>query len=177
MNEKTNLIIKKENYMNEQPKTFKEQLAESRAKYAAQPFYKKALHNISSFLFYKLPRKADYIAAKKYPLEKEHREVGFTYWDRPTKRYDLYEVYYSIAWTIYPKLVRFRRAEKMGVPSDFVDEAGGINEVAWLEVIDKMIYAFYEILCDDNFLLEEEVQSKITEGLTLFAKYFQNLWD
>lgn len=49
----------------------------------------------------------------------------------------------------------------------------------WREKIDKMIIAF-ELILDDNMpeLVSEQLkrQEKITEGLQLFARYFQHLW-
>jgi hypothetical protein len=49
----------------------------------------------------------------------------------------------------------------------------------WREKIDKMIVAF-ELIIDDNMpeLVSEQLkrQQKITEGLQLFARYFQHLW-
>jgi hypothetical protein len=49
----------------------------------------------------------------------------------------------------------------------------------WKEKIDKMIVAF-ELIIDDNMpeLVSEQLkrQQKITEGLQLFARYFQHLW-
>lgn len=165
--------------MSEQYKTIEERLEERAAERAARPILVKALDSTLSFLRYRLPEKVSHICAAKYPLEKEHRQVGFTYWDRPKKIHDFWEAQYTIAWAIYPKLVRFRHAEKVGVPVDFVDEEGELSEAAWLETIDQMIYAFQEIINDDIILQDnaKEIQDKINQGLSLFAKYFQSLWD
>jgi len=56
-------------------------------------------------------------------------------------------------------------------------------ELEWYKIMDKMILAF-QIMKDDDRSCEihdveyyKERQKKIEEGLKLFAKYYQNLWD
>jgi hypothetical protein len=141
------------------------------------PWYKSIYYRI-----YRMPQTVRYILARKYKLEKEHREIGLTYWDRPQKRF-WFDAYGKIAWDIYPILVRFRRGEFCGVPMEFNNLYGNEHDMEkWLEAIDKMIYSFREILMDSYdlpFDLDKHKarQDKIDEGLQLFAKYFQNLWD
>lgn len=48
-----------------------------------------------------------------------------------------------------------------------------LNKV-WLEYLDKMILAF-ELVQQGVF--SEQDKAKIDEGLILFAKYYQHLWD
>ena len=48
----------------------------------------------------------------------------------------------------------------------------GFNNIEeWHEVVDKMIYSFEQIEKDSSDRV------KIEEGLQLFAKYFEDLWD
>lgn len=136
---------------------------------------------------HRLLDKIEFVFAKKYKLEKEHREIGMTYWDRPRK-FD-FDIVYSLPWVIYPQLVRFRRCEKNGVPmlhemEDYTvgysnEEHAQILE-EWNEILDKMIFAFAEIIHDDAMFEEDygaATDIKIQEGLDLFAKHFRNLWD
>ena len=125
---------------------------------------------------------------RKYKLEKEHREIGLTKHDRPVMAHDNWNLDFTLAWLIYPRLLRFRRADAMGVPCEFMvlDESGKMLDEestnAWHEVLDKMLYAFEDILLDtystnkqfDSYLDHAE---KVQEGLDLFSKYFRNLWD
>jgi len=46
----------------------------------------------------------------------------------------------------------------------------------WLDILDKMIYAF-EIVAKDDIVEEIKNIDKINEGLALFAKHFFDLWD
>lgn len=73
-----------------------------------------------------------------------------------------------------------------------IDEKDLYYEKKWNTILDKMITAFGLILREDdphsnnvdslswfeNWIKAEEIkQNKIKEGLQLFAKYFQALWD
>lgn len=143
-----------------------------------KPWYKEVYYWI-----YRIPDKVSFILAPKHKLQKEHRQIGLGYWDRPRKSFD-FDAVGKLAWEIYPILVRFRRSEFHGAPMDFVDEDGEPDMDRWLEVIDKMIYSFYEILQDSvtiDFTFDlgalQDNQSRIEYGLMLFAQYFQNLWD
>lgn len=125
---------------------------------------------------------------KKYKLEKEHREIGLTSADRPIIEHDNWNLDFTLAWLIYPRLLRFRRAHSMGVPSEFVilDENEHMLDKestdAWHEALDKMLYAFEDILLDTYSTKQSADQyakhaEKVQEGLDLFSKYFRSLWD
>lgn len=125
---------------------------------------------------------------KRYKLEKEHREIGLKLADRPIVKHDNWNLDFTLAWLIYPRLLRFRRAHTMGVPSEFVicDENGSMLDKestdAWHEALDKMLYAFEDVLLDTysvNKSADQYVEhaEKVQEGLDLFSKYFRSLWD
>ena len=65
------------------------------------------------------------------------------------------------------------KEELPGYPSDFKS----LEE--WHESINKMIWSFEEITKREhiNYRKDEEYRKKIQEGLNLFAKYFQSLWE
>ena len=75
----------------------------------------------------------------------------------------------TLARLIAPRLVTFRDLEKHGHPDGFKD----IRE--WDATIQKMIDAF-ELMKYTDCLSEEENKT-FSEGITLFCKYFRNLWD
>ena len=75
----------------------------------------------------------------------------------------------TLARLIAPRLVTFRDLDKHGHPGGFKD----IRE--WNATIQKMIDAF-ELMKYTDCLSEEETKT-FSEGITLFCKYFRNLWD
>lgn len=121
-----------------------------------------------------LSYKVDRFFAPKYPITKEHRQVGLTRKDRPLKRYDSFEAQTVLAWITYPILVRFRRNPyAMGHPADL----NSMEE--WHEILDKIIYAFQEIIYDDWHWVDDskDKSAKVQEGLDLYARWYLNLWD
>ena len=127
------------------------------------------LHSLYKRTSYKI----DYFFARKYPITKEHIAAGFTKKDRPLKRFDEFEALTVLSWITYPVLVRFRyNKHQMGHPVDFS------SQEEWQRVLDKMIFAFELIIADtfsDKFF--DAKQEAVKQGLELYAKYFQNLWD
>lgn len=91
----------------------------------------------------------------------------------------------TLAALILPRLIHFRDI-CTGVPNDFVKydkESQDMtkNVAKWKDVLDKMIFSFYTIVSEGTGSIEseerEEIQKKVDEGLELFGKYFQALWD
>ena len=118
-------------------------------------------------------RKVDTFFAPKYKLQKEHKQIGLTKSDRPLKRYDEFEASCVLAWVNYPILVRFRRNQ---YAISYPENLKSIEE--WHKVLDKIIYAFQEIIYDEYTVEQAEEHYKaIDEGLSLYAKWFLNLWD
>ena len=117
------------------------------------------------------------------------KRVEFVHVDK----YDVWNMDHTLAKIIHPMLVQLKET-KQGSPSvDFEDVPEylrpldyQINSVTkmdpyyhdrWDYVIDTMIYAFNAIskqLDEDDDYYEPET---IKEGLRLFGKYYQNLWD
>ena len=107
--------------------------------------------------------------------------------------YDLWNFDYSLAKVILPALLRIRE-DKSGTP--FVDDQDVPEEIRsttikenglnideffhdrWAFVIGEMIFAFENILNDKcEFNLTGEDQKRIENGLILFGKYYQCLWN
>jgi len=71
-----------------------------------------------------------------------------------------------IAEFILPRLKRFREID-IGMP-------GCLTESKWEEILDKMIFAFENIVKDEIY--SKTIDIKIGSGLRLFGKYFRYLW-
>ena len=75
----------------------------------------------------------------------------------------------TLARLIVPRLQAFKQLDKHGYPPDFNDMR------AWNNTIQKMIDAF-ELIKYVHSLSDDE-ERIVSEGLSLFCKYFRNLWD
>lgn len=128
----------------------------------------------------------------KYSLEKEHKEIGLKYSDRPLKEHDGYDCAVTLAWIMYPKLVRFQKAKRNTVPAtdssrikwvicmsyNEDNSPENLKEIEtavqeWQTIIDKIVAAVRALLLDEDD--KDEVVFK--EGMALFAEYFDCLWD
>ena len=125
------------------------------------------------------------------------REITFLY-QRLTRGFDDSELW-SLDDTIIrftlPRLKAFRFARggkgPMGMPMDFigdVDAYHAMNEAdmqrtcdegyaKWLETLDKMILAMEIYVREDGFPFGDEDVKKYEEGMSLFHKFFNGLWD
>ena len=75
----------------------------------------------------------------------------------------------ALAQLIVPRLQAFKALDKHGYPSDFTDMR------TWNNTIQKMINAFVLMKYVHSLSVDEE--RIVSEGLSLFCKYFRNLWD
>ena len=85
---------------------------------------------------------------------------------------ELWSLDYTISRFIIPRLKAYNKYNVNSVPS-MVD-----SEELWHLYLNKMIKAF-EICCDDDYMVgyDKELDKEKEEGLYLFSKYFQCLWD
>lgn len=97
---------------------------------------------------------------KKDSRYKMDKELGFA-------QFETWDLYYSLALEIYPRLCYFRE-HTFGYPP------GADSEEEWGEILDKMIRAFKLILIDDR--RDDEKFQEVEEGLRLFAKWYLALW-
>jgi hypothetical protein len=121
-------------------------------------------------------RAIDFVLSPKYKLEKEHKELGLRYRNRPLRRFDTFEARETLAWVTYPILVRFRNNPyQMGHPFDLE------SQEEWNAIVDEIILAFRFLITENILDLEIEEHAKMYEtiqkGLDLYAKWFLNLWD
>lgn len=75
----------------------------------------------------------------------------------------------TLARLIVPRLQAFKQLDKHGYPGDFSDMR------TWNKTIQKMIDAF-ELMKYVHSLSGDE-ERIVSDGLSLFCKYFRNLWD
>jgi len=94
-------------------------------------------------------------------FEKQIEDNGFS-------NSELWNLDVSIAIFVYPRLRQFRD-NLNGYP-------GSMTEKEWVEILDKMLYAF-ELIIDDCSTFDKEKQEQINEGLKLFGENLQCLWD
>ncbi len=99
----------------------------------------------------------------------------------PSERVNLF---YTFSVYISAGLKDFLSHEIHGIPCEFSDEElpfelemktvnGETGEKAWRATIEKMLWSFEQIR-DNGY---PEYDERIQDGLNLFAKYFQYLWD
>ena len=80
---------------------------------------------------------------------------------------DIYGLSTTIAEFLVPRLKAFGE-ETFSHPT-------GMTLKEWKSIVNEMTIAF-EILAKDDIILEEDINKKIEKGLSLFAKYFHDLW-
>lgn len=90
---------------------------------------------------------------------------------------DCWSLDLAMAPMILAGLKAFRESDRHGIPTAFE------TMEEWDAVLDKMIFAFEEIISDSlpdpstpRMMLEER-EDRIDEGLRLFGKYYRALWD
>lgn len=99
--------------------------------------------------------------------------------------WDTWSLDHTLALIIHPALIAFKE-HMHGYPADLItnndDSDAGFE--AWKIIIDKMIFAFTNIIdttWEEQFYSDEigykEYDARIQEGLDLFSKYFRSLWD
>lgn len=109
---------------------------------------------------------------------------------------ELWNLHYTLAEYIYPRLKAFRETHG-GAPGSFGNDKNGNPMFSmrygpdtrkklcfqmWDEILDKMILAFELWLSQDDWDCEFNSKehnkrlAKIEEGFSLFAKYFNSLW-
>ena len=86
---------------------------------------------------------------------------------------ELWNLDYTLAKYILPRLIKFQENNNMSYPSEFK------NSKEWHKCIDKMIWSFDFIVNDRDLESKDIVKDckKCGEGLELFGKYFRDLWD
>ena len=116
-------------------------------------------------------RLSEYIENKEWDLAK--REIDFY---KQTEEIgfndgDLWNLDFTMARFIYPRLKRFKEEYNVGHP-------GSLTEEQWADYLEKMVAAFEILASEDNtcIVTNEQQDKKIKKGLKLFAKYFRALW-
>ena len=97
---------------------------------------------------------------------------------------DVWSMQITLALIIHPMLLKLKWA-KHGSPHVDDEDAIGITDIheQWNFVLDEMIWTFGAITTEDIVELEHGTpeyhayQLRRTNGLRLFAKYYDGLWD
>lgn len=91
----------------------------------------------------------------------------------------------TLSALILPRLIYFKDITST-IPNNIYELYEGQEEeamLAWKEILNKIIWAFYIILHEEwgtwpnDEMNEQEREAQVKEGLRLFTKYFENLWD
>jgi len=94
---------------------------------------------------------------------------------------EIWNLDYTIAKFIYPRLKRFIKMKSFTYPSRITGESEEEKIKKWNEILNQILKSFHIILYEDKFNLSsfeyEKQKEKINKGLYLFSKYFQDLWD
>ena len=112
-------------------------------------------------------------------MSKKKRYYGFDVSDKETPHNwsykhdfpidEIWNTDNTLARLIVPRLQAFKQLNKHDYPEDFIDMR------IWNKTIQKMIDAF-ELMKYVHSLSDDEERT-VSEGLSLFCKYFRNLWD
>ena len=160
--------------------SFEQLMEEFNLSRKSRPLHRKVIDGIAS-AGYRLSHALRHIFSAKYKLEKEHKLLGLTYWDRPKKSIDDFDALTTLAWQTYPILYRFYKAERFGTPVEFTTDYEQVDSAEWDYVISQMVYAFKLLIEKDDVCKSIETmqyeEAMIKKGLELYAKHFQNLWD
>lgn len=94
---------------------------------------------------------------------------------------DVWSLDATISKFVLPRLELLKKV-KHGVPCEFVDENGIVNEKEWNRIFDEMIWAHWFIVNQDNLPYYRVNDTKgewerCRKGLEYFGKYYLNLWD
>lgn len=102
----------------------------------------------------------------KEPHLEEEDEIIIDDWD-------LWSMDVTLSQIIHPMLVKFRENVD-GSPL-------GISDERWKKILDEMIWSFNFILNEDSVPIhirnDKQIIEQLQNGLNLFAKHFQSLWD
>lgn len=124
-------------------------------------------------LFKRSPRMFWYSFKRNFLNPKRYKNWFKFLWQRWTRGWDDSECWnldYSLAKMIAPRLRRFKETKNGWNPSDMTVEE-------WETILDKMIAAFEYYGSDERWGGNEfEMCELHQEGIDLFAKYYGRLW-
>ena len=83
---------------------------------------------------------------------------------------DTWSLDMTIAKFVLPRLIRFKELE-------FITPSNDLKEEEWNEILDKMIVAFKYYTSDDQFRFNIQDFPEVEEGMILFSKHFNELWN
>lgn len=119
-------------------------------------------------------------------LEKRYREKKEKIYVK-VEDYDTWDLDYTLALIILPSLKKLKEDKLSISPVDDCDVPDRLNprtednlQDRWDYVLDRMIWSFGQIVHEYEEELDKEdikgYYKDVDEGLTLFGKYYRNLW-
>jgi len=104
------------------------------------------------------------------------------WWQRRTRGFDdseLWNLDYTIAKFIGPRLRAYKELNRCGVPRVYPSHWSEEATVNWWEHELETIARAFELLVEEDvsYSFSEENAEVIKKGLKLFAKRFNHLWD
>ena len=102
------------------------------------------------------------------------------FWNEPM----WFDISSEVCEFVLPLLKRFRN-ETIGIPQFFENKYPGLDRGydKWIEVVDHMIKAFELTVDPDRYKIDfkssigKQSEEYRLEGIRLFAKHFDDLWD
>lgn len=103
-------------------------------------------------------------------LKKTIKNATIMRWKLGFNPEETYSLDYSICKFVLPRLKYFQKTKKAH-PVQYTEQQ-------WTDIVEKMITAFQlmDDSYDDCFLIKEEDEQTIKEGLRLFSENFLCLW-
>lgn len=121
--------------------------------------------------------------AQEYPEDKQ-KEYAKQREERGFDDTELWNLDYTLAAFILPRLKTFRDdvKESIAVPSCLTEDAKTGEDIEkarskWHDYLDKMVWAFQQIIDDENINYDLATREETKKGLRLFGEFFLFLWD
>jgi len=128
------------------------------------------------------PFKEAVVEGLEYSVQQVYNIFNWIWFDRRTQkvkvkidRWDTWSMDDTLALIIHPMLIQLKQTMH-GHPPD-------LTEQGWNHILDEMIWAFGQKSTDNydinlyEFSGSTGYETRMTNGFTLFGKYYQNLWD
>lgn len=145
-------------------------------------WFEKSLEKFQSFVQFFIYEPLNWIYFDR--IKESKRKIRIDDWD-------VWSMDYTLSLIILPMLKKFKEGkltiafvDMEDVPEELRSEVkeldGGYNDDRWNYVLDEMIWTFERISSDfedEDFKNQKKNDARVKNGLRLFGKYYQSLWD
>lgn len=120
-----------------------------------------------------------YRSTSGYWLRRIVRPFKFTYQKlvRGFSDNELWNLDNTIAKFILPRLIRFKKEMRSGLPQNQEDTSRSLTQAEWDDILDNMIFAFNYAQNIYTKSCNKEDYKRYELGMRQFATYFLDLWD